>query len=101
MQAKKLSAEQVPGKSLFLGPGPLSCPSLFDEFHAQLMFAVYGPMRSRKNKHAGISSNIRMFRIMQAPRASLSHCCHDDSETFLSEPVPSQWNLLGVASLRQ
>ncbi|GIX75074.1 hypothetical protein CEXT_657131 [Caerostris extrusa] len=68
MQASflKLSAELVPSKSLFPGSRPLSCPSLFDKFYAQLMFPVHSPVRSRKNKHAGISSNIRrVFRIVQ------------------------------------
>ncbi|GIX75068.1 hypothetical protein CEXT_657101 [Caerostris extrusa] len=68
MQASflKPSAEQVPGKSLFSGLRPLSCPSLFDKFYAQLKHPVYGPVRSRKNKHAGIFSNIRrVSRIMQ------------------------------------
>ncbi|GIX75070.1 hypothetical protein CEXT_657111 [Caerostris extrusa] len=60
-----LSAELVPSKSLFPGPRPLSCPSLFDKFYAQLMFPLMVRAR-QENKHTGISSNIRrVSRILQ------------------------------------
>ncbi|GIX75072.1 hypothetical protein CEXT_657121 [Caerostris extrusa] len=103
MQASflKLLPSKFRTKSLFSASEAAIVPVTFDEFHAQLMFPVHGPVRSRKNKHAGISSNIRrVFRIMQHAAGEFISLLHDDSETLFSEPLPSQWNLLGAPHRR-